>query len=48
MADFDFSVNTVFIGAPGVGKTSVLNYICERSFFDSYVPTIGIDVRIII
>ena len=40
----DFSVKIIVLGAPGVGKTSLIRRFVDDKFAESYVSTIGVDI----
>lgn len=39
----DRLIKIVLVGEDNAGKSSLLMRYCEDSFFDSYIPTIGVD-----
>jgi len=39
-----FSVKIIVLGAPGVGKTSLIRRFVDEKFAESYVSTIGVDI----
>ncbi len=39
-----FSVKIIVLGAPGVGKTSLIRRFVDDKFSESYVSTIGVDI----
>ena len=40
----NFSVKIIVLGAPGVGKTSLIRRFVDDKFAESYVSTIGVDI----
>ncbi len=42
---YDHLVKLLFIGDSGVGKSSLLVRACDDTFSDSYISTIGVDLR---
>ena len=40
----EFSVKIIVLGAPGVGKTSLIRRFVDDKFAESYVSTIGVDI----
>ena len=36
-------IKSLFLGAPGTGKTSVMRRFCLEDFEDQYVPTVGLN-----
>ena len=40
----NFSVKVIVLGAPGVGKTSLIRRFVDDKFAESYVSTIGVDI----
>ncbi len=40
----NFSVKIIVLGAPGVGKTSLIRRFVDNKFAESYVSTIGVDI----
>ena len=41
--DFDYLVKTVIIGDSGVGKTSIVNALTNKRFFQMQETTVGVD-----
>ena len=41
--DFDYLVKTVIIGDSGVGKTSIVNALTNKKFFQMQETTVGVD-----
>ena len=41
--DYDYLMKIIFIGAPCVGKTSLLCNYCNKHYDSKYMPTIGVD-----
>jgi small GTP-binding protein len=39
-------IKSVFVGDPGVGKSSLIMSYCDRKFHDTYISTIGVDFRL--
>ncbi len=38
-----FTIKSLFIGPPEVGKTSIIKKFCLGTFSDSYLPTVGLN-----
>jgi Ras-related protein Rab-1A len=46
MEEYDYLIKIIIIGESGVGKSSLLNMYCDRTYNDNYVSTIGVDFRL--
>jgi len=44
--NYDYLVKVVCIGDSGVGKSCLVKQLCERTFEDSHVSTIGVDFAV--
>src|SRR3990167_3473891 len=36
-------VKTLFLGAPGTGKSSIIRKFCVEEYEDQYIPTVGVN-----
>tara|TARA_A200000113_G_C8871761_1_gene356944 strand:+ start:2980 stop:3606 length:627 start_codon:yes stop_codon:yes gene_type:complete len=41
--NYDYLMKIIFVGAPCVGKTSLLSRYCNKHYDPKYMPTIGVD-----
>ena len=43
---YDSMAKIIIIGDSGVGKTNYITRLCQNTFKESYVATIGVDFKI--
>jgi len=47
MAGGEFLFKLIVIGDPAVGKTSIITRFASRTFKETYLPTLGVDMRVV-
>jgi len=47
MAERELLFKLIVIGDPAVGKTSLITRIVSRTFQETYLPTLGVDMRVV-